>query len=684
LPLPVRRPAVLAAALLALGSPAAAQYTLYYGNMHSHCTLSDDALNPPSGPPATAFAYARDTAGIDVLALTDHSHYLSASEYNTLKTEADNFTQNGVFVAIAAQEHGNLSTSTPGSFGHMNIYEAANILNQATLREDLQASYAYIAANVNRINGQPLIGSFNHPYSGSGEGANAQFADFAWDATGDDAMEFIEVINGKRTAAYEAEYFAALALGWRIGALGNQDNHDGLWGDQPNNVNNIPLTGIWAPALTKGDILNALAARRTFAMEVEPVTDRISLTFTADGNWMGTEYSTAADSIEFFVDVSAATNIGSIALYRNGTLIRQTGGTGVSTQWTVHDTPGPGSFWYLVKVTQSDGDRAWSSPVWIESTSNFSLPIATVNQDDGSGLPTMWFQTATVQGIVTVDTDTLSTVDNEVYIQDATGGLMVLQFGGQSVPVQLGDNVLVTGTVDTFQGQTMISGPSITIQSTGGGEPPAPLITTNDIATNGEAWEGSLVELHYVSITGGTWPAPGVNGSVTIDDGSGPATLLIDKDTVLDNLGAPGQATFAVKGIVTQRDASPPFTCCYVILPRFGSDIFQLTPTGVVELPIHHSVELTSLSAPSPNPFEFGTKLAFELAGTREQPVSFAVYDVHGRKVRTIVDGPLAPGAFEVDWDGRSDQGGTVSAGVYFVRLVAGDVNLSRKIVRLN
>jgi predicted metal-dependent phosphoesterase TrpH len=682
--LPRSQAAALAAAIFALGSPAAAQYTLYYGNMHAHCTLSDDAQNPPSGPPATAYAYARDTAGIDVLSLTDHSHYMTVSEYNTLKTEADNFTQNGVFVALAGQEHGNLSTSTSGAFGHMNIYEAANILNQSTLREDLQATYDYIAANVNRINGAPLVASFNHPYSGSGQGANAQFASFAYDSTGDEGVEFLEVINGKRSSAYEAEYFEALSNGWHIGALGNQDNHDGLWGDQPNSVNNIPLTGIWAPALTKADILAALAARRTFAMEVEPATDRISLEFTADGNWMGSEYATAADSVQFFVDASAETNLGALALYRNGTLIRTTGVSGTSTQWTVYDTPGPGSFYYLVKLTQADGDRAWSSPIWIESSSDFSLPIATVNQDDASGLPTMWFQTATVQGLVTVDTDTLSTVDNEFYIQDATAGLMVLQFGGQSVPVQLGDNVLVTGTVDTFQGQTMISGPAVTILSTGGGEPPAPLLATNDIAVNGETWEGSLVELHDVAVTGGTWPAPGVNGSVTIDDGSGPATLLIDKDTILDDLGAPAETTFAVRGIVTQRDASPPFDCCYVILPRFATDIFQLTGLGVTELPIHQSVGVTSLRPASPNPFRSGTTLSFDLAGTRQQPVSLGVYDVHGRKVRTIVDGQLAPGSFEAHWDGRSDRGETAAAGVYFVRLVTADANLSRKVVRLN
>jgi len=652
--------------------------------MHSHCNLSDDATGPLSGPPQVAFAYARDVAGIDVLSLTDHTHYMTPSEYVTLTAVSDSMTQNGVFVGLAGQEHGSLSTSVTGAFGHINVYEAPSLLNQSTLRYNLTATYAYIAGHVNRITGSQLVGTFNHPYSSAGAGEWAQFHDFAWDSTGDEAIELIEVLNGKRSSDYEAEYLEALGKGWHIGALGNQDNHEGSWGDQPNNIGNIPLTGIWAPALTKADILDAIAARRTFAMEVEPATDRISLKLTADGNWMGSEYTTSADSIEFFVDVAGESNVASIALYRNGILLRSTGGGTPSVQWTTYDTPGPGSFYYFVRVTQYDGDRAWSSPVWVESTSSFSLPIASVNQDDVNGYPTMWFQTVRVQGIVTVDTDTLSTVNNQFFLQDPTGGVMVLETGGQTVPVALGDNVLVNGTVDILQGQTMLVAPTITIQSSGSGEPTPVTLTTNDLAVNGEAWEGSLALIPNVAITGGSWPAPGSDGSVTIDDGSGPATLFIDRDTVLDDQGAPAESTFAVKGIVIQQDISAPYTCCWAILPRYGSDIFQVTGVGVTELPLHESVARTTLHPSAPNPFRPSTTVRFDLAGSREQNVLLAVYDVTGRRVRTLVDRALPAGSFEAVWNGDTDRGEQVAAGVYFVRLLTPGKTDSQKIVRLD
>ena len=62
------------------------------------------------------------------------------------------------------------------------------------------------------------------------------------------------------------------------------------------------------------------------------------------------------------------------------------------------ESPGPGDFYYWVKVNQSDGDRAWTSPIWIESSSTFSTPIEVVNEDDANGQPVQWFQTVTVQG----------------------------------------------------------------------------------------------------------------------------------------------------------------------------------------------------------------------------------------------------------------------------------------------
>jgi hypothetical protein len=45
------------------------------------------------------------------------------------------------------------------------------------------------------------------------------------------------------------------------------------------------------------------------------------------------------------------------------------------------------------------------------------------------------------------------------------------------------------------------------------------------------------------------------------------------------------------------------------------------------------------------------------------------------------VDRALPPGAHETTWNGRSDRGGRMPAGVYFVRLEAGSLREARKLV---
>ena len=59
------------------------------------------------------------------------------------------------------------------------------------------------------------------------------------------------------------------------------------------------------------------------------------------------------------------------------------------------------------------------------------------------------------------------------------------------------------------------------------------------------------------------------------------------------------------------------------------------------------------------------------------------VYDVAGRRVRTLVDGQVDAGWLAVRWDGRSDRGERVASGVYFCRLEAGGSSVSRKVVVL-
>jgi flagellar hook assembly protein FlgD len=52
--------------------------------------------------------------------------------------------------------------------------------------------------------------------------------------------------------------------------------------------------------------------------------------------------------------------------------------------------------------------------------------------------------------------------------------------------------------------------------------------------------------------------------------------------------------------------------------------------------------------------------------------VDIKVFDLAGRLVRTLANGPQAPGYHFVMWDGRDDQGAGIRKGIYFVRARVG------------
>jgi len=103
--------------------------------------------------------------------------------------------------------------------------------------------------------------------------------------------------------------------------------------------------------------------------------------------------------------------------------------------------------------------------------------------------------------------------------------------------------------------------------------------------------------------------------------------------------------------------------------------------TGVGDSPARCGL---SLSSPVPNPFGARTLVAFTLPVAAG--VSLDVLDVSGRRVRSLLGGEWrAAGAQAVEWNGRSDRGDRVPAGLYFVRLVTGaDQRVQRAVVSAN
>lgn len=68
-----------------------------------------------------------------------------------------------------------------------------------------------------------------------------------------------------------------------------------------------------------------------------------------------------------------------------------------------------------------------------------------------------------------------------------------------------------------------------------------------------------------------------------------------------------------------------------------------------------------------PNPFNTLTTIHYQVPQTGN--MKLIVYDIIGRKVRTLIDGSVSADTYEIDWDGTDNDGNTLASGVYFCRI---------------
>ena len=80
-----------------------------------------------------------------------------------------------------------------------------------------------------------------------------------------------------------------------------------------------------------------------------------------------------------------------------------------------------------------------------------------------------------------------------------------------------------------------------------------------------------------------------------------------------------------------------------------------------------------------PNPFNPSTQIQYALP--EETKVVISIYDLMGRKVRTLVNDVQSAGYRNVMWNATNDMGRLVSAGVYIYSIQAGDFIQNRKMV---
>jgi uncharacterized protein YdeI (BOF family) len=335
----------------------------YHGDLHNHSSYSDGSLTP-----ADAFAHGQ-AAGFDFMAITDHSYAIDDTEWADTLNAVNAATIPGTFIALRGAEY------TQGAEGHINVYNTvrhpcrtntgAALCDYAPNLETgvtVDGFYHWLSVTgTQSIDGLGTLAQFNHP-------GWINFNDWTYHPEVGSTARLEEVGNGSGTSYVfsEDEYIRSLDYGWKIGATNNADTHSPFWG-----TNTDDRTGVWLAALTKPDLLDALKARRTFATEDK----NYELKLKGNGAWMGLEIPNSG-SIAFDISGFDPDNEGGPLVQLitfGGAVVTETHPASSNFTWTPNINITPGAHYFYVKVTQPDGDRIVSSPIWTQGNVDIAL-----------------------------------------------------------------------------------------------------------------------------------------------------------------------------------------------------------------------------------------------------------------------------------------------------------------------
>lgn len=291
---------------------------------------------------------------------------------------------------------------------------------------------------------------------------------------------------------------------------------------------------------------------------------------------------------------------------------------------------------------------------------------------DGTYPSTMADQDVTVTGIVTASGyagDKYFVCDLPEVGTGAWHGIYVYNTDPEQTP-QLGDIVDIAGTVSEYFGVTEIGYATTTVVSSGNDVPAPTNVSTLNLVVPAmaEAFEGCLVVVSNVTVVEaqndyGEWYITDGEGDCQVDDGF---FYLDEVDPAIEI--AIDDTWGTIIGIL---DYSYDF---YGLNPRFPEDMM-----ANVEAPTSEVNAIATLDGNYPNPFNPTTTVKFSMEESAN--VSIDIYNIKGRKVKTLVNDIQSAGSHTEIWNGTNDSGEVVGSGIYFMKMKAGNVESTKKMV---
>jgi len=342
---------------------------LYWGDLHTHHGHS--YVDESGARIDENHVYARDVMGMDVGCESMKAHPIEINGdtlWDEMQANCREYTSDGDYVAMLGVEW--MSTDD----GHHNLYfDGCEVPFSSHEQMVRLAGRGSTFAWMDALFAETGVSSVAVPHASMYTGHN-------WTDVDDARRTVAEIYSGWGSSMEQngrpGSIQEALSGGNRVGFLGASDNHKGWMGNLVSIRRFQPgLGAFWAPELTRTALFESLEQRRTYAT----TGPRILLRFWAeDGDdrfepgqdfrpsAAGPTFSWAAHGTEAIerVILHAVAEDGRVDVQSLSAVTPDDWDAEGSFTWEAIPT-GDHAVW--VEVVQVDGNRAWSTPIWVNN-----------------------------------------------------------------------------------------------------------------------------------------------------------------------------------------------------------------------------------------------------------------------------------------------------------------------------
>ena len=331
------------------------EYKLVLGDLHVHSEFSG-CHRKAEAALYERFRYQSDIRHLDFSAVTDHSSMLDSYDWLRTKKVTAFFNQNGSFATFPGYEWWG-SNPEDGAFNSENVIifsdeqsacppsKLSGICHTPSLWKELDK----ILNNGGRVLAIPhLVKAMDWKNMSPKYQPLIEICQLSGTYEG----EKVQLVHGKYSKKRTAQY--GLDLGHRFGFTGSGD-HAGF-----------SISGLYVRELSREGFMEALRHRRCYATTGAYIVLDVR---TNDNHMPGEEFRRAGKTFTVNITACGTENITDVDFIKNGEVIENISPNkqDVTLSFVDESNSGKASDYYYIRLTQSDSERAWSSPFFVEN-----------------------------------------------------------------------------------------------------------------------------------------------------------------------------------------------------------------------------------------------------------------------------------------------------------------------------